>query len=525
MAFSGTVTSDFLKLVTIPENKRADYIDYAATDFNTIRLRLIDYVKAVYPLEYNNFVESDLGMMLIELVAYTGAVLSMKADLNANENYLRTAKNRNNVKKLLELIGVNLRGPTGAAANTTLTLNSAATQPTVTIPVSKRVITISSPEDGAPLNFTLYKVSNGEIDTATPNSNIILSMAESDSAASSVWSNLALLEGALVVETGTFNQVESIKQVRLSQSPVVEKSVQVYLNSGGSDTSGAWTLVDNLYFASGATDKIYQMVYGDDLTATVLFGDGILGKSPPVNGSYTITYRIGGGTRGNINSEIINTQIVTDEGFTATIENSTQATGGRDAETIEQAKKYAPYSFKRQDRLVTPEDYSTFASIYIGATGSTGKARAVVRNAYSSANTIDIYLLQVANSSQLQQATVAYKKELLNAMNLKKMLTDELVIVDGLIRTLDLVVSIRVDKELKPKEEEVKGKTRDKILSFFGVDNFDFGKTFVLSDLAREIFDLDEVRFATVDNLSSDVQVEMNEIIQLNNFTINVIYV
>lgn len=520
--FTGNVQSDFLKLATIPESSKSQLIDFAATDFIVLRQKLIDYVKAVYPLDYQNFSESDFGMMFIELVSYMGAVMSMKTDISAHENFLRTAKNRNNVKNLLQLIGVSMKGPVGSAANALLTLTSPSITQNITIPASKRVVTISSPEDGAPLNFTLYKVVNGNIDTVSQNGNITLSISESDSAASSVWSNLALIEGALVVQTGSFSDTESIKKVKLSQSPVIERSVQVYL-SNNLATSGAWELVDNLYFASGINDQVFQVSYNDDLTATVIFGDGVLGKSPPINATYTITYRIGGGTRGNIQSEVINTQITTDEGYNATVENTTQGTDGRDAESVEHAKKYAPYTFKRQDRLVTLEDYTTFCSNFRGSTGSSAKSRAVVRDAYSSANIIDLYLLQVASNNQCQQATVGFKTELLAAMNEKKMLTDEVVIVDGLIRSLDLVVSIRVAKELLPKEEEIKGKARNIILSFFNVDSFDFGKSFILSDLVRALIEVTEIRFATVDNLSSDIHVEMNELIQLNNFVINVV--
>ena len=84
MSFSGTVASDFMKLSEIPISKRPTLINFAATDFLSIRNSLIDYAKAVYPLEYQYFTESDLGMMFIELVAYMGSVMSMKADREYN---------------------------------------------------------------------------------------------------------------------------------------------------------------------------------------------------------------------------------------------------------------------------------------------------------------------------------------------------------------------------------------------------------------------------------------------------------
>lgn len=523
MVFNGTIESDFLKLVSAPDSRKADLIDYSATDFLTLRDALVRYIKAVYPLDYQNFSESDLGMMLIEQVAYMGAILSMKADLLANENFIATARNRNNVKKLLELIGVRMKGPIGSTATTVLTLNTATVSDEITLAAGSRVISISSPEDSAPLNFTIYKTVAGQLDDPTSESSIVLSRFESEENLGVEWNNLILLEGALVTQTGTFNSTDTIKTIPLEASPVIEGSVDVYITSTENDASGAWKRVENLYFASGVTHKIFEVVYDDNYAATILFGDGNIGRVAPQGGTYNVTYRVGGGTRGNIKKEVINVSLTFDEGDVGVLENTSLATGGRDAETVAHAKKYAPLTFKRQDRLVTAEDYSVFANTFIGQTGSSGRARAVVRDAYSSANVLDIYLLQLASLTQMQQATVGFKKELLDAINEKKMLTDEVIIVDGLIRTLDLIISIKVDKALLPNEERIKGKVRNEILSFFSTDNMDFGKALVLADLNRAVFTLPEVRYSTVENLSDNVVADFNEIIQLNNLTINVV--
>mgnify|MGYP005996674137 FL=1 len=49
MNFSGTIASDFMKLANIPVSKRPSLINFAATDFVSLRKSLIDYAKAVYP--------------------------------------------------------------------------------------------------------------------------------------------------------------------------------------------------------------------------------------------------------------------------------------------------------------------------------------------------------------------------------------------------------------------------------------------------------------------------------------------
>jgi hypothetical protein len=104
------------------------------------------------------------------------------------------------------------------------------------------------------------------------------------------------------------------------------------------------------------------------------------------------------------------------------------------------------------------------------------------------------------------------------------MATDEIVIVDGLIRTLDLVTTIRIDREHKQNENQIISSVRNKILTYMNVDNRSFGQPLEISELNREIFEVEEVRYSTLDNLGQDVLVDFNEIIQLNNLTIKVAY-
>jgi len=536
MPFTGEVKSDFLKSVVMPKSKRPNFINFAGTDFIELRQGLIDYIKAVYPLDYENFQESDLGVMLIEIVAYMGAVLSHKADALANENYLKTARQRSNVQKLLELIGVRMRGPISAATNARIIWpwTSAGASPwqpgdldvAISITPANRVITVTSPEDGELVTYTLYKVkSDGMVDTANSTGNVSLVGTESHGGVSSVHTNVALLEGSLVVQEGTFASTEDTKTVTLEQAPVVEGSADVFITGQGG-TSGAYSEVDNIYFASGSSDKIFQLLTDDDFNATVVFGDNFISQSPNVGDNYIITYRIGGGSRGNIRSNAINTSITGAIGATeyvGEITNTSVGVGGADAETVDHAKRYAPQTFRRQDRIVTLPDFEAFANTFISKHGSVGKATASVRKAFSSANVIDIYVLEKANDLQLRRATPQFKSELLTAMNRKKMLTDELVVVDGLIRALDLVVTVRIDKELERMEPEIQTVVRDNILKYFFVDNIEFGQALYLQDLARSIHNVEAVRFATVDNISDDIMVEHNEIIQLNNLTINMI--
>lgn len=536
MSFSGTASTDFMKLSSIPNRKKIEYIDYAGTDFFSLRDNLIAYVKAVYPLDYQNFSESDLGMMLIEVVSYMGSVLSLKGDMLANENYLRTVKNRNNLKKLLELIGVDMMGPLGAGAGARMTNSENPTDDDFpfTVAPEQRTIAITSKEDGAPVNYTLYKVVNNTIENIqNAAGQLTLNQSEVTNGGalgtSSIFDNLALLEGALAVQKGTFDTLEGNKRVALTNSPIIEGSVQVYVTTANedSDANGSYQQVNRLYSASGATDRVFQVIYDDDYAATVLFGDNALGISPPAGSEFTVTYRVGGGSRGNIGEGILNVQTTASnlDGIdkTFTLENRTAATGGAEAETAEHAKKYAPYTFKRQDRVVTLEDYIAIGNTFRTKQGTIGKTTAAVRDAFSSGNVIDVYTLEKADDLRMQKASPTFKKELLEEIEPKKMLTDEVVVVDGLIRTLDLVMTIRIDRELETIQQQIEQEVSDVIRQHFNIDNADFGKPFVATELNREVFRLPNVRYATIDNLPEIIEVDFNEIIQLNNFTINTV--
>ncbi len=54
-------------------------------------------------------------------------------------------------------------------------------------------------------------------------------------------------------------------------------------------------------------------------------------------------------------------------------------------------------------------------------------------------------------------------------------------------------------------------------------DNRDFGQDLNIAELNRQIFEVDEVRFSTIDNLDQNVPIDFNEIAQLNNLSINIV--
>jgi len=134
--------------------------------------------------------------------------------------------------------------------------------------------------------------------------------------------------------------------------------------------------------------------------------------------------------------------------------------------------------------------------------------------------------LEKATNLQLQKASISFKNALLSEIEGKKLITDDVVIADGLIRTLDLVVTINVDRKYQGVESTIVTKVSRSINNYFLSDKIDFGDNLIFASLNKDIFGADEVIFSTIDNFTEEViSVDFNEIIQLNNLIINVNYV
>ena len=79
-------------------------VDFRAYDFDTLRAALIDYVRAHYPEDFNDYIQSSEFIATIELLAYLGTSLNFRADLNTRENFLDTAERRDSIIRLARML-------------------------------------------------------------------------------------------------------------------------------------------------------------------------------------------------------------------------------------------------------------------------------------------------------------------------------------------------------------------------------------------------------------------------------------
>ncbi len=88
----------------------AKKIDYNARNFSDVRQQLIQFIQKYYPETFSDFNDASVGMMLLELNAAVGDMLSFHTDRMFNETQINYAQERSSVLELARTFGLNIPG-------------------------------------------------------------------------------------------------------------------------------------------------------------------------------------------------------------------------------------------------------------------------------------------------------------------------------------------------------------------------------------------------------------------------------
>lgn len=157
--------------------------------------------------------------------------------------------------------------------------------------------------------------------------------------------------------------------------PLLERNKEydrLSLNNGTSDEKGAvWQEVSD--FGDSGKDSFHYTI--DDLAGTLSFGPALrqpdgnirrFGKVPPRGAQLSFTqYSYGGGTIGNVAAQTVTMQ-KSAKPYITKVTNWEPSTGGRDAESLEEAILRVPAALRSHQRAVTAEDYEYHAKNVAG---------------------------------------------------------------------------------------------------------------------------------------------------------------
>ena len=103
------------------ENFKESNVNYLNKDFTALKTSLMNYAKSYFPDTYRDFNETSPGMMLLEMNAYVGDVLSFYIDQQYQEMLLPLAEERRNIITMAKMFGYKVKPIVPAYTDLTFT--------------------------------------------------------------------------------------------------------------------------------------------------------------------------------------------------------------------------------------------------------------------------------------------------------------------------------------------------------------------------------------------------------------------
>lgn len=340
-------------------------IDYTARDYEAIRAEMLKVADVLTP-EWTDREPGDIGITMIEAMAYVSDILSYQLDRVQNESYLATAQTRESVVDLLRLIGYEL----SPASPATVGMVVRTDQDNVTLPLGFTVSTEATNQLGA-LSYSLAE----EVQLGVAG---LYCVSYEQSKVTRVFGEPSATDDRLVfiagrevadgvgVSNGRPDQVFVLPSSPVCLGPNGAESIQLTV---GGDLYEA----RSSFIGTEPSDKVFVYRFLDTQEVLVKFGDGVNGAIPPVNSTILGFYRVDGGEETNRAGVGSITKFDSVQGVVS-VYNVNQPSGGSDPEDLVTAKKRGPLSLRALDRCVTLEDFETMALLTPGVGVKTARA-------------------------------------------------------------------------------------------------------------------------------------------------------
>jgi predicted phage baseplate assembly protein len=149
----------------------------------------------------------------------------------------------------------------------------------------------------------------------------------------------------------------SAQIVQLANGNVLRDTLELLVEDVVESVYYSWARRDD-FDAAGPDDRFYVL---DPEAGLVYFGDGVRGRVPGLGARIVASrYRYGGGLSGELPPGTI-TLVQSLPAAVQDVTNVIAARGGKDAETLDEARARAPHALKTLGRAVTAEDYDVLA--------------------------------------------------------------------------------------------------------------------------------------------------------------------
>jgi hypothetical protein len=322
-------------------------VNFTNLDFDQIKTSIKDYLRSNSNFTDYDFEGSTLST-IIDLLAYNTYITSYNANMISNEVFIDSATLRENVVSLARNIGYVPRSRAAAVANISFFVDTTAltTNPQTVTLKSGVVCTSSSTFGSTSYSFVV------PADITVPVVNGI-----------ALFEGVEIYEGTFLTENFTVDSNNPNQRYILGNPNIDTSLIRVTVrNTQSSNISRQFNLASSI-FNVRENSRVFFIQEVEDQRYELIFGDGVFGEKLENLNFIEVSYSTTNGESGNgVKSFTYSGRLVDNKNRVinsgiSLITTNISSRGGKEIESVESVRKYAPQIYASQMRAVTPADY------------------------------------------------------------------------------------------------------------------------------------------------------------------------
>ena len=324
-------------------------VNFTNLDFDQIKTSLKDYLKENSDFTDYDFEGSNLSNIL-DVLAYNTYISSYNANMISNEVFIDSATLRENVVALARNIGYTPRSRTASKAIISFFVDTTGfTTKPVTVTLKKGIVTTSASVFGSEsYSFCIPS------DITVP---VVDGIA--------TFSNITIYEGTFLTSNFTVTSEVPAPPSRyiLENSNIDTSTLEVTIRDTQSSTSSKKYVFSDTLIEVTSSSRVYFVQEIDDQRYELIFGDGVFGEKLKSLNYIEVSYITSSGEAANgvssfnFNGRLVdnnNNLISTGISLLSTLNESI---GGKEIESVDSIKRFAPKIYSTYNRAVTAGDY------------------------------------------------------------------------------------------------------------------------------------------------------------------------
>ncbi len=324
-------------------------VNFTNLDFDQIKSSIREYLRSNSNFTDYDFEGSNLSTM-IDVLAYNTYISSYNANMISNEVFIDGATLRENVVSLARNIGYVPHSRAAAKANISFFIDTTTftTNPITLTLKSGVVCTTNASFSNQSFSFIIPQ------DVTVPVVNQI-----------ALFENITIYEGSYIVNNFVVDSNNPNQRFILDNPYIDIDSINVFVRDTQSSTIRRTFKLSKNLFNVNSDSKVFFIQEIEDQRYEIIFGDGVFGQKLENLNYIEVSYNVTNGESANgVSSFNFNGRVVDNNGRVVTsgislISTNSPAQNGREIESTESIRKYAPRKYSSQNRAVTALDYET----------------------------------------------------------------------------------------------------------------------------------------------------------------------